>query len=99
MNNQPLHGGVFQALIHFSANGYCDCGCEVEGELPRANQGEIVTQKSSVTFKPTVNGSSISGKFALVAENGTSTQFSLRGGRYDIEFTTKSRKLLLVGRS
>ena len=84
-------------VFHYALYGSEDVTGEVV--VRRANQGEIVTQKSSVTFKPTVNGSSISGKFALVAENGTSTQFSLRGGRYDIEFTTKSRKLLLVGRS
>ena len=84
-------------VFHYALNGSEDVTGGVV--VRRANQGEMVTQKSSVTFKPTVNGSSISGQFALVAENGTSTQFALRDGRYDIEFTTKSRKLLLVGRS
>ena len=60
------------------------------------SEGKTVTQRSPVTFKPTVNGSTISGQFALVAEDGTPTQFAMLEKQYDIEFTTNSKKLLLV---
>lgn len=84
----------YHMVFHYALNDSEEATGRV---VVRHADGRRVTQDSLVTFKPTVNGSAVTGQFVLVSENGSPTQFALLDGQYDIEFTTKSKKLLLVG--
>lgn len=81
-------------VFHYVLNDTQDATGEVVVRQADGNKG--VTQRSRVTFKPTVNGSYVTSQFVVVAEKGSSTQFAMLDRHYDIQFTTDSDKLLLV---
>ncbi|XP_028412186.1 laminin subunit alpha-like, partial [Dendronephthya gigantea] len=83
----------YHIVFHYVLNDTSDATGEVVVRHVSGNKG--VTQRSRVTFKPTVNGSHVTSGFVVVAENGSSTQFAMLDGKYDIQFTTDSHKLLL----
>ena len=84
----------YHMVFHYVLNDNVDATGEVVVRHVSGNKG--VTQRSRVTFKPTVNGSDVTSQFVVVAENGSSTQFAMLDREYDIQFTTDSKKLLLV---
>ena len=84
----------YHMVFHYVLNDTSDATGEVVVRHVSGNKG--VSQRSRVTFKPTVNGSDVTSRFVVVAENGSSTQFAMLDGKYDIQFTTDSHKLLLV---
>ena len=84
----------YHMVFHYVLNDDSDATGEVVVRRVGGNKG--VTQRSTVTFKPTVNGSDVTSQFVVVAENGSSTQFAMLDRHYDVQFTTDSNKLLLV---
>lgn len=85
----------YHMVFHYVLNGSENAHGEVIVRRVGSNQG--VTQRGKVTFKPTKENGDASNRFVVVGENGTSTQFAMLDGLYDIQFTTDSNKLLLVG--
>ena len=85
----------YHMVFHYVLNGSENAHGEVLVRRVGSNQG--VTQRGKVTFKPTKENGDASNRFVVVGENGTSTQFAMLDGLYDIQFTTDSNKLLLVG--
>ena len=84
----------YHMVFHYVLDDDKDATGEVVVRHVNGDKG--VTQRSRVTFKPTVNGSDVTSQFVVVADNGTSTQFAMLERQYDIQFTTNSDKLLLV---